>query len=131
MPGDAPTELSGFNDDVVGPDGFTMPATQHDAVLWISGSAYDVVFDVARAAIAALAGLGVVATETSSWPYRHDLDLTGFIDGTENPTSSRRPRSSLVPDGRPGRGRHRAAPAEVGARRRRVGVAVRRASRSA
>ena len=29
-----------------------MPATQHDAVLWISGGSYDVVFDVARAAIA-------------------------------------------------------------------------------
>src|SRR6476646_1818429 len=65
MPGDAPAELSGFDDDVVGPDGFTMPATQHDAVLWISGSAYDVVFDVGRAAISALAGLGVVAAETS------------------------------------------------------------------
>ena len=38
------------------PDGYTMPATQHDAVLWLSGSAYDVVFDVARAAIAALRG---------------------------------------------------------------------------
>ena len=23
--------------------------------------------------------------ETSSWPYRHDRDLTGFIDGSENP----------------------------------------------
>jgi len=34
--------------DVVGTGGFVMPATQHDAVLWISGSAYDVVFDVAR-----------------------------------------------------------------------------------
>ena len=31
-----------------------MPATQHDAVLWLSGSAYDVIFDVARAAIAEL-----------------------------------------------------------------------------
>ena len=83
---DAPVGLEGFNEPVVGPDGYTMPATQHDAVLWLSGSAYDVVFDTARSAIAALAGLASVAEETSSWPYRHDLDLTGFIDGTENPT---------------------------------------------
>ena len=104
MPGDAPTEPAGFDDDVVGPDGFTMPATQHDAVLWISGSAYDVVFDVGRAAISALAGLGVVAAETSSWPYRHDLDLTGFVDGTENPSLLEAPEIVLVPDGRPGAG---------------------------
>jgi putative iron-dependent peroxidase len=83
---DAPVGLEGFNEPVVGPDGYTMPATQHDAVLWLSGSAYDVVFDTARSAIAALAGLASIAEETSSWPYRHDLDLTGFIDGTENPT---------------------------------------------
>jgi len=102
--GGAPAGLEGFNDPVVGPDGYTMPATQHDAVLWLSGSAYDVVFDTARAAIAALAGLAAVAEETSSWPYRHDLDLTGFIDGTENPTLLEAPDVVLVPDGAPGAG---------------------------
>jgi len=81
-----------------------MPATQHDAVLWISGSAYDVVFDVGRAAIAALAGFATVAAETSSWPYRHDLDLTGFVDGTENPSLLEAPGIVLVPDGEPGAG---------------------------
>ena len=81
-----------------------MPATQHDAVLWLSGSAYDVIFDTARSAIAALRGIGSVAEETSSWPYRHDLDLTGFIDGTENPTLSRRPELVLIPEGEPGAG---------------------------
>jgi putative iron-dependent peroxidase len=25
-----------------------MPGTQHDALVWLSGSAYDVVFDMAR-----------------------------------------------------------------------------------
>jgi hypothetical protein len=28
-----------------------MPATQHDAVLWLWGGDYDVIFDTARAAI--------------------------------------------------------------------------------
>ena len=45
-PEDAPAGMKGFNADITGLDGFVMPATQHDAVLWISGSAYDVVFDV-------------------------------------------------------------------------------------
>jgi len=28
-----------------------MPSTQHDAVVWLSGSAYDVIFDMARSVI--------------------------------------------------------------------------------
>jgi putative iron-dependent peroxidase len=103
-PGEAPPELRGFREDIVGVDGYVMPATQHDAVLWISGSAYDVVFDVARAAIGVLRGVAAVADETSSWPYRHDLDLTGFIDGTENPTLIEAPEFALVAEGRPGAG---------------------------
>src|ERR671923_2640882 len=38
-PDDAPA-IEGFNRELTGPDGYTMPATQHDAVLWLSGSAY-------------------------------------------------------------------------------------------
>jgi putative iron-dependent peroxidase len=103
-PGDAPAKLEGFNENLVGVDGFAMPATQHDAVLWLSGSAYDVVFDVARSAIGELALLASVAEETSSWPYRHDRDLTGFIDGTENPTLVEAPDLVLIPEGSPGAG---------------------------
>jgi putative iron-dependent peroxidase len=103
-PADAPAGVEGFNRPVVGSDGYTMPATQHDAVLWLSGSAYDVVFDVAREAIAAIEPLAVVAEETSSWPYRHDRDLTGFIDGTENPTLIDAADVALIPAGSPGEG---------------------------
>jgi porphyrinogen peroxidase len=103
VPDDAP-QIEGFDHDVVGPDGYLMPATQHDAVLWLSGSAYDVVFDVARGAITELAGLASVAEETSSWPYRHDRDLTGFIDGTENPSLIDAPEIALIPEGSPGAG---------------------------
>jgi len=101
---DSPADLTGFNEDVRGVDGFAMPATQHDAVLWLSGSAYDVVFEVARNAIAELGSLASVAEETSSWPYRHDRDLTGFIDGTENPTLTDAPELVVIPEGTPGAG---------------------------
>jgi porphyrinogen peroxidase len=104
VPDDAPADLTGFNDDIVGSDGFVMPATQRDAVLWLSGSAYDVIFDTARAAIAVLRSLASLVEETSSWPYRHDLDLTGFIDGTENPTLIEAPQIVLVPEEKPGAG---------------------------
>jgi putative iron-dependent peroxidase len=81
-----------------------MPATQHDAVLWLSGSAYDVIFDVARASMAELRDIASLVEETSSWPYRHDRDLTGFIDGSENPTLIDAPELVLIPDGSPGAG---------------------------
>jgi len=48
--------------------------------------------------IAELRGLATVAAETSSWPYRHDLDLTGFIDGTENPSLTDAPASDALTD---------------------------------
>jgi putative iron-dependent peroxidase len=104
VPDDAPDGLAGFDEEIIGTDGFVMPATQHDAVLWLSGAEYDVVFETARGAIAALAGIATVAEETSSWPYMHDRDLTGFIDGTENPTLMEAPGIVLVPEGSPGAG---------------------------
>ena len=103
-PEDTPADAAGFNADLAGIEGFVMPATQHDAVLWISGGSYDVVFDVARAAIAALGDLATVGEETSSWSYHHDLDLTGFIDGTENPTLVEALEVVAVPEGSPGAG---------------------------
>lgn len=101
-PKDAPAAVEGFNNDVLGAEGFVMPATQHDAVLWLSGSAYDVLFDMARSVINDLANLARVGEETSSWSYRHDRDLTGFVDGSENPTLMEAPEVALIPDGVPG-----------------------------
>jgi porphyrinogen peroxidase len=103
-PDDAPADVAGFNSDMVGAGGFVMPATQHDVVVWVSGIAYDVVFDVAKAVIGALDGLAAVADETVSWPYERDRDLTGFIDGTENPDLIDAPDVALFADGHPGAG---------------------------
>lgn len=97
-------DVTGFVAPIVGVGGFTMPATQRDAVLWLSGSAYDSVFDAARGAIGALREVAVLAEETSGWTYRHDRDLTGFVDGTENPTLLEAPALAIVPDGARGAG---------------------------
>jgi putative iron-dependent peroxidase len=102
VPDDAPADVEGFNNEIRGIEGFVMPATQHDALVWLSGSAYDVIFDMARSVIHDLAGLALLAEETSSWPYRHDRDLTGFIDGSENPTLLDAPLAALLPEGVPG-----------------------------
>src|SRR6201996_7508673 len=102
VPDDAPPGLEGLNRQIQGVDGFVMPATQHDALVWLSGSAYDVIFDMARSVLHDLARLATLADETSSWPYRHDRDLTGFIDGSENPTLLDAPVDALLPEGTPG-----------------------------
>lgn len=102
VPKDAPAGVEGFNGEIKGIEGFVMPATQHDAVVWLSGSAHDVIFDMARSVLHDVDGLAAMAEETSSWPYRHDRDLTGFIDGSENPTLLDAPAASLLPEGVPG-----------------------------
>ena len=102
--GGAPAGLHGFAEPVVGPDGFTMPATQHDAVLWVSGGSYDVVFDAVIGMLAALEGAAVLAHEVPGWTYHRDRDLTGFVDGTENDSVLPSPSEVLVPDGSPGAG---------------------------
>src|SRR5262249_46612168 len=50
-PDDTPPGVEGFNSEIRGTEGFVMPSTQHDALVWLSGSAYDVVFDMARSVI--------------------------------------------------------------------------------
>jgi putative iron-dependent peroxidase len=102
IPNDAPAGVEGFNKEIRGTEGFVMPSTQHDALVWLSGSAYDVVFDMARSVIHDLAGQASLVEETSSWAYRHDRDLTGFIDGSENPTLLDAPMAALLPEGVPG-----------------------------
>jgi porphyrinogen peroxidase len=102
VPADAPPGVEGFNKNIQGTEGFVMPATQHDALVWLSGSAYDVIFDMARTVIHDLAGQATLAEETSSWSYRHDRDLTGFVDGSENPTLLEAPAAALLPEGVPG-----------------------------
>ena len=101
-PDAAPPGVTGFDTDISGPDGYTMPATQHDVVVWLAGSTYDAVFDVSRGVVQALAGHALLAHEMVGWPYHHDLDLTGFMDGTENPSLVDAATVALLPTGSPG-----------------------------
>jgi putative iron-dependent peroxidase len=103
-PDDVPAALRGFDEPLPGSDGYSMPATQADLWLWIAGASYDVVFDLARAAIADLAPYAVLERELDGWSYRHSRDLTGFEDGTENPALLVAPDIATVPDGNPGAG---------------------------
>ena len=97
-----PAGLSGFNEPVSAGAGYELPGTQHDIMVWLTGAAYDVVFDLSRAIVTELAPQATLAHEMVGWPYHHDLDLTGFMDGTENPTLVEATAVALVPAGSPG-----------------------------
>jgi putative iron-dependent peroxidase len=103
-PADAPADAAGWTEDLVGAGRYRMPATQHDAWVWVAGGNRTAVFDNARDVLAALAGIARVGAEVTGWLYRHDRDLTGFIDGTENPSLLSAARVAAVPDGEPGAG---------------------------
>ena len=104
VPGGAAGDLQGFDRPVIGLGGYELPATQHDIVVWLSGSGYDVVFDLSRTVVMALSPLAGLAHEMVGWPYHHDLDLTGFIDGSENPSLVEATGVVTIPDGVPGEG---------------------------
>ena len=104
VPDGTPADLTGFDLGLTGADGFVTPGTQHDALLWLAGSAYDIVFGEARAAIAALAPVAALADDASGWPYLHFRDMSGVAVGTENPSLLDAPGVVQVREGQPGAG---------------------------
>jgi len=104
MPSDTPPNTHSFARPLVGADGYTMPATQADIFIWVAGASYDGVFDVATAIVESLNPVAAPVRELTGWAYQHNRDLTGFQDGTENPSLVDAPGMVLIPDGEPGAG---------------------------
>ncbi len=102
-PGDCPPDLGPFK-EIQGPGNKRVPATQHDVFLWFSGSTPDVVFDHARTAWLAIRDVTRLASEQPCFVFKDSRDLTGFIDGTKNPTPLDAPSVALIPAGQPGGG---------------------------
>src|SRR6185312_17048860 len=100
-PDDAPPELAPFL--AIEGDGRGAPATQHDLWVWTHGTGEDVELDVARAVAAGLAPVVTLAAEQPCFVYRDSRDLTGFIDGTENPPVEEAAEVAVVAEG-PGAG---------------------------
>ncbi len=101
---DVPNNVHDFSQPIEGPDGFSMPATQHDGWLWVHASSRSQTFDVVKHLLKTLQDVLVLKTETTGWVYESNRDLTGFEDGTENPGSLEAPSVIAVPDGQPGAG---------------------------
>jgi putative iron-dependent peroxidase len=100
---DAPADLAPFR-EIRGGGGRTVPATQHDAWLWVSGAEPDETWDRARAAALAVADAVDLVAELQGFTYRGGRDITGFVDGTANPQVRRAGDVALVPPGQRGAG---------------------------
>ena len=100
---DIPANVHDFS-EAKGEDGFTMPAEQHDFWIWISAAGMDACWDWAREIIINFGNNVRMTSEHRGWGYHGNLDLTGFVDGTENPGRLEAPQHVAVPDGQPGAG---------------------------
>jgi putative iron-dependent peroxidase len=102
-PDSMPRELRTF-DRIDGLDGKVAPSTQHDLWTWCHGDGPDTVFDEARGITSSLAGIATLALEQPCFVYRDSRDLTGFVDGTENPPVDEGPDTAIIPSGTVGEG---------------------------
>jgi putative iron-dependent peroxidase len=76
----------------------TAPATPADVLLHIHSESHDANFALARAVIERLTGAVTTVEEIHGYRRPGNRDLTGFIDGTENPKGDERPEAALVGD---------------------------------
>lgn len=72
------------------------PATQHDVLIHILSLRHDVNFSVAQAALAAFGDTLSVEEETHGFRWVEERDLSGFVDGTENPAGEETRRAVAV-----------------------------------
>ncbi|MCZ7525765.1 MAG: Dyp-type peroxidase [Acidimicrobiia bacterium] len=89
---------------VVGPHGRSAVATQHDLLVWVHGDRHDLNFDAALATRRVLSDVACLVEETAGFVYRDCRDLTGFVDGTENPPAEEARELVILPEGAPGAG---------------------------
>ncbi|MDO8363373.1 MAG: Dyp-type peroxidase [Actinomycetota bacterium] len=97
-PGAVPAGLADF------PTIAAVPCTQRDVWVWCHGAGQGSLFDIGRAVATLLAPVATVAMEVDAFVYRDSRDLTGFIDGTENPAIEEAYVVAGVPTGRAGAG---------------------------
>ncbi len=97
-PGVVPAALTEF------PDLDGVPSTEHDIWVWVHGTGDDELLDVTRAVAGLLQPVATVAHEVVGFAYHDSRDLTGFIDGTENPVLEEAFAVAAIAEGEPGAG---------------------------
>lgn len=90
-------ELKPFT--TLGKGNLTAPATQYDLLVHIQSNRPDVNFSVAQAAVKSFARAVEIQQEIHGFRWVEERDLTGFIDGTENPKAAARAEVGLISAG--------------------------------
>ena len=72
------------------------PSTGGDLLLHVAATRIDVCFEIAYAVRRELGGAAEVLEEVHGFRYLDGRDLTGFIDGTENPRGRGRAEAALI-----------------------------------
>ena len=94
-----PRELASFPqfDDAVAP----LPNTPHALFLHLRSEREDLCFEAGELARSTLADVADLIDAVPCFRYMGGRDMTGFVDGTENPTPDERPGVALVDDDAP------------------------------
>lgn len=96
--GGRPDGLTAFQ--ALADNGRMAPATPADLFLHVRGDRFDLCFEPARRVRAQLGEAVRVVEDIHGFRYRDSRDLTGFVDGTENPKGEdNRRRAALVGEG--------------------------------
>ncbi len=74
-------------------------ALWRDLLIHIQSLRHDVNFSLAQAALAAFADAVNIEEETHGFRWVEERDLSGFVDGTENPQGEARQQVAIIADG--------------------------------
>ena len=94
-PENCPAELKDFQPMGKG----KAPATQRDLLIHIQSLRHDVNFSLAQAAVAAFGNAIQIEEETHGFRWTEERDLSGFVDGTENPQGEERQEVAIIAEG--------------------------------
>jgi len=82
----------------VNADGRVAPSTGGDLFLQLTSDRHDLNLDLAMGLVRRLQPVATMTEEIHGFRYRDSRDLTGFIDGTENPKGKARAAAALIGD---------------------------------
>lgn len=74
------------------------PATGGDLLIHLNGERFDLLYELAMRFINPIRSLVDIIEETHTFTYLDSRDLTGFIDGTENPNTDQAAGVALLAD---------------------------------
>jgi len=89
-----PKDLHPFHELSAGPR--HAPSTPGDLLFHVRAERMDLCYELAAHIMAGLSGSVSVVDETHGFRYFDDRDLTGFVDGTENPSGDAKIAATIV-----------------------------------